>query len=344
MTTGRIPNRTRAADLELVDALLDRLGLLPENGRRGDNRRPQPAPTFDEYVEQVSAAATAGTRRVYGTYWKRIRDAWGSRRLDDVTALEIRAFVEKMKGHLVVRRNARDGRTAAEHLISAFRSIYRHAVDDGIIAAADNPATRVAKPTRLASTRRALSADQLAAICQVAATTGNDPDLDGLLLRLHIETACRRAGTLALRRSDVDLDQCLLRLTEKGQTVRWQPVSPTTVDLLVRHYEHRGNGDPNGHLLRYRNGHPLTRRRYDHLWTRVGKHLQWVHTQQISTHWLRHTTLTWVERHFGYAIARAYAGHNGKNDAGTTSTYVRADVYEVARALAKLSGQLHPLA
>jgi hypothetical protein len=34
-----------------------------------------------------------------------------------------------------------------------------------------------------------------------------------------------------------------------------------------------------------------------------------VATQQISTHWLRHTTLTWVERNFGYAIARAYAGH-----------------------------------
>ena len=26
-------------------------------------------------------------------------------------------------------------------------------------------------------------------------------------------------------------------------------------------------------------------------------------------HWIRHTTLTWVERNFGYAVARAYAGH-----------------------------------
>ncbi|WP_432757839.1 hypothetical protein [Saccharopolyspora erythraea] len=31
--------------------------------------------------------------------------------------------------------------------------------------------------------------------------------------------------------------------------------------------------------------------------------------QQISTRWLRHTTLTWVERHFGYAVSRAFAGH-----------------------------------
>jgi hypothetical protein len=71
--------------------------------------------------------------------------------------------------------------------------------------------------------------------------------------------------------------------------------------------------------------------------------LPWVAAQQISTHWLRHTTLTWVERNFSYAIARAYAGHTGKNDAGTTSTYVRADIEEVAIALAALVGEPHPV-
>ena len=113
---------------------------------------------------------------------------------------------------------------------------------------------------------------------------------------------------------------------------------------LLIHNEERGNSDPNDQLLRYRSGKPITTRRYDHLWLRLGKHLPWVATQQISTHWLRHTTLTWVERQFGYAVARAYAGHNGKSDSGTTSTYVRADVYEVAAALAALTGEPHPLA
>jgi integrase/recombinase XerC len=59
---------------------------------------------------------------------------------------------------------------------------------------------------------------------------------------------------------------------------------------------------------------------------------------------LRHTTLTWVERNFGYAIARAYAGHNGKSDAGSTSTYIRADLHEIALALASLTREAHPLA
>lgn len=113
---------------------------------------------------------------------------------------------------------------------------------------------------------------------------------------------------------------------------------------LCHHAEVR-HATPSGQLLRYADGRPVTRRRYDHLWTRIGKHLPWVATQQISTHWLRHTTLTWVERNFGYAVARAYAGHaDSGHDAGTTASYVRASIHEVAAALAALTAEPHPLA
>jgi hypothetical protein len=94
------------------------------------------------------------------------------------------------------------------------------------IAEADNPARKVAKPHRLPSTRRAVPDTRLAEINQAAATTGDDPALDTLLLRLHTETACRR-GALALRPDDLDPDQCLIRLQEKGEAIRWQPISPT---------------------------------------------------------------------------------------------------------------------
>jgi hypothetical protein len=47
-------------------------------------------------------------------------------------------------------------------------------------------------------------------------------------------------------------------------------------------------------LLLYADGRPITYRRNDHLWTRIGRHLPWARTQQVSTHWIRHTTLTWV--------------------------------------------------
>ncbi|MER5390128.1 site-specific integrase [Saccharopolyspora sp. NPDC002686] len=183
---------------------------------------------------------------------------------------------------------------------------------DELISEASNPALRVSKPRRFPSTRRALSD-----INRVAASTGNDPLLDSLLLRLHTETACRRGGALSLRPRDLDIEQCLIRLREKGETLRWQPVSPKLIVHLQAHSDRRGDGDPDGQLLRYTNGSPITRRRYDHLWTRLGRHLPWVATQQISTHWLRHTTLTWVDCNFCYAVAREYAGHtNGHGDTG----------------------------
>jgi integrase/recombinase XerC len=332
-----------ATDLDAARLLLARMGITPEQLLATAPADSRPMPTFRDYIAQVSAAIPAGTRRAYTTYWRRIEDEWGDRRIDEPTPLEIKQLCEQTKDRVITRKNSRGGRFAREHLIAAFRCLYRHAAADRLITDADNPALRVAKPRRLPSNRRALPHDRLAEINHVAATTGNDPDLDTLLLRLHTETACRRGGALALRPRDLDPEQCLILLHEKGGTTRWQPVSPTLMHALTQHTEQRASGDPAEQLLRYRNGHPITARRYDHLWTRIGTHLPWVATQQITTHWLRHTTLTWIERHFGYAIARAYAGHTNTN-AGTTTTYITATLHEVATALASLTGEPHPLA
>lgn len=157
------------------------------------------------------------------------------------------------------------------------------------ITEAANPAAKVAKQARLSSTRSALADDRIAELVEAASTTGNDPELDALIVRLHIETACRRGGALGLRPMDLDVEQCLIMLREKGGTFRWQPVSPTLMQYLVRHAtERRAPGD--GQLLRYANTQPVSRRRYDYLWQRLGKILPWVATQQVSAHWLRHTT------------------------------------------------------
>ena len=126
-----------------------------------------------------------------------------------------------------------------------------------------------------------------------ARTSGNDAILDALLLRLHTETACRRGGALALRRMDLYPDQGLVRLREKGETLRWQPISLDLAAHLVDHADNRGAVADADRLLRYRDGRPMTSRRYDNLWKRIGDRLPWVAAQGISTHWLRHTTLTW---------------------------------------------------
>ena len=235
-------------------------------------------PTFADYVPIVSAAVTPGTLKAYGSYWNRVVEQWGTRRLDEPTPSEIRTLVTHVRANTVQRRNARGGRGgrggrgAAENLIAALRCLYRHAEDDGLISEKDNPARKVDKPRRLPSTRRAVAHTRLAEINQVAATTGDDPELDTLILRLHTETACRRGGALALRPAGLDREQCLVLLREKGETVRWQPVSPTLMAARARHAAER-HAPPDGRLLRYTDGHPVTYRRYDGLWVRIGRHL-----------------------------------------------------------------------
>jgi integrase/recombinase XerC len=113
-----------------------------------------------------------------------------------VTASDISQLAEHVKATVVKRRNARGGHGAAEHLIAAFRCMYKYAVADGILTESENPAARLPKPRRLRSARAALPDSRLEEILRAAATTGDDPALDALLLRLHTETACRRGGAL----------------------------------------------------------------------------------------------------------------------------------------------------
>ncbi len=217
-------------------------------------------------------------------------------------------------------------------MIAAARAIYNRAIADGLIDPTASPAHRVVKPRRLPSIRRALSPQELEQINLAARTSSNDVVLDALLLRLHTETACRRGGALGLQLADLDTENGLVQLTEKGSTLRWQPITLDLATHLDEHARSRGAVAPTDALLRYRNGQAITSRRYDHLWKRIGEQLPWVAAQGVSTHWLRHTTLTWVERHFSYGIARAYAGHTDSTGPATT-TYIKADLYAVDREI-----------
>ena len=113
-------------------------------------------PTFAEYVPVVAATVTPGTLRAYRPYWKRTVEQWGGRHLDEPTPSEVKQLVAHVRENAVPRRNSRGGTHAAENLISALRCLYNRAVDDGLIEEKDNPARKVDKPRRQASTRRAL--------------------------------------------------------------------------------------------------------------------------------------------------------------------------------------------
>jgi integrase len=232
---------------------------------------PAGLPTWEQYLPRVIAAAGPGATRTYGTYWARMATAWGHRTLLEVAASDIEALQYRAAASARSRRNQRSGRHAGEHVIAAARAVYNLAIADGLLPASASPAHRVAKPRRLPNTRRALSPGELVEINVAARVSGNDTVLDALLLRLHTETACRRGGALALRLGDLDAHRCLIQLREKGNTVRWQPISPALAASLTDHATARGALLPTDQVLRYRDGRALTSRRYDHLWHRLGR-------------------------------------------------------------------------
>src|SRR2546430_12639899 len=101
-------------ELEGAGLLLARMGISPSDLLSTAPARPL-APTFAEYIPVVSAAVSDGTRRVYGSYWNRIVEHWGQRRLDEPTPSDIERLAEHLPTHTVARRNARGGRRAAQH-------------------------------------------------------------------------------------------------------------------------------------------------------------------------------------------------------------------------------------
>jgi hypothetical protein len=79
---------------------------------------PPAVPTLAEYLPRVRAAASPGTSRTYSTYWNRMANAWGDRRLNEIAASDIEALHRSCTTAAVIRSNARQGRHAAENLIA----------------------------------------------------------------------------------------------------------------------------------------------------------------------------------------------------------------------------------
>ncbi|ATL69167.1 site-specific integrase [Nocardia terpenica] len=314
--------RVPAAEADIIAAatILDRLNVSVDDLLASRRERP-PAPTFAEYVPVVYAAMKpTRTRDNHLSYWNKIVKHWPDRRIDEPTATDLAHMINVIRSERSIRSTDRGGHGVARATADALRCLYRHAEQDRIIDAAHNPARQIDRTPQQKSSRRALPDTLLAQMYEVAAD-GQDPELHSILFRLHLETACRRGGALALQPDDLNPLECLIRLREKGGTERWQPVSPTLMGELCHHRDQRiptgampqkaRNGRPisataNRRLLRYRNGHPITVGCYDALWGRIRAEIPTAAALHASTHWLRHTTLKWVERNFGVSIAKAY--------------------------------------
>jgi integrase len=303
-----------------------------------DTATPSRVPTVADYVETIKATFTPATAGTYRSYWRLAVELLGDRRLNEVTVADLQTVVDQAVSRARRRRPDSTGRASREASVTALRALFARAAAAGLVPT--NPALALTKPRRVRSRRRALTDDEVAELVAAVRTTSDDPDLDLLLVRFHLESGARRQGALNLRLRDIDPKRATVWLREKGSE-REQPITPSLIAALRRRATTRGVATPDDPVFRTTHGTPLTRRRYSRIFDHARPCLDWAVRTPVSAHVLRHTAITAVGRLAGYPVAQAFAGHSPPS---VTGTYLHATPTEVATAIATLTGEPHPLA
>lgn len=299
------------------------------------------------------------TYRAYNTHWKQVEKTLGQELIHTITTdalikvannaailaiaeSKIRHAKKEARGVATTPSNGSRGRNMC---IDALAAIWTKAEEIGAVKT--NPVKSIKRSRITKSRRHGLSAIQVEELFNLSASGGNDPLLAHTILWTLSEAACRRGGIIHLKLGDISRDRQTIRLYEKHDTVFEQPITAALMERLFALATQRGSTKPSDPVFRqlptartaaYR---PITGKVFDCLFARLKEEVSWSKEIDFSAHWMRHTTLTWVERAFGPAVAQKYARHQGGN---VTAGYTEADVAEVAHALEMLTGTLHPLA
>lgn len=295
-----------------------------------------PVPTVGAFAPLAVALLSGRTLETYRHHIDRLVAAFGDRRMDEVSLLDLERIAVEVRTDAVAVRGARHGFGAQESFVNASRFVFQCAVKAGHLR--DSPASGLVRPRRRRSPRRALSAVELRQVFDTAVTTSRDPELDLLILSLARETACRRDGIINMRVPDLHPTPSVV-LYEKYDEQREIPISQPLLSALRLHATERA--PTSDRVFHYADGADLTERRFDTLFSRVGKALPWARSLGVSLHWIRYTTLTDVRLTSGERVATAYAGH-GDQAGGVTALYTRASFEELQAAHRLLFGAAPP--
>jgi site-specific recombinase XerD len=289
-----------------------------------DERRHTPAvPTADAYLPRVLGLCPPKTLKSYRPHLVRLGATFHGVRLDKIGLPDLRrerGLVARGAAMSKLTRAAASGRElrswdpdahgygAAENYVRATRFFFACAVEEGLLTG--SVAARLRSPHRPPAPERPLEPSELSDLWRVATTTGNDTQLDELLVLLARHLAARREGLINLRLGDLDDRRGIVTLTEKGGKVRDLPLHRDLVGRARRFAHDRGAAAPSDSVLRYRNGDRLTGRRFDYLFNRLDTATTWSQRLDVGIHWVRHTTLADIATVAGLRVAAAFAGHS----------------------------------
>ncbi len=323
--------------------------------------------------DKAVAAMTTNTKRTYEGYMNLLVDgdpsltgsdgrAWvglGAMWADEVlpSHLEVALSVvatraqRRAEDRATVREAAErtvrttDGHGARYNAIGAWRRLFEAAIKDRHLAEGMNPAQKLKKPARAkGGGRDALEDQHFSAMVQLLSSTGDDPELDAMIVRFLDITGARQEGVINLTLGDVDESECTVRLHEKFKSKVDQPVPDWFIAVLLEFARRRGATHRTDKVFRKRLGggrfEDITRRRFNYMFgDRLQSSFSWADRLQVTGHTLRHHSITRVERDFGKAVSTAFARHTPGD---VNDIYTKASPREVAQAVVKIHGGDHP--
>lgn len=340
--------QAREDRLEMAAKVLEALGAdahdLQSLAQRAEYER---APTYAEAVPRYLESLIPTTAQSYGTALRRYLEHFPDSTIIELTVDRHEAFI---------RRQAQ-GRSRAGHLSNSVIESMQTAIK-GLETWASQQEEWSFRPRltdlkvqveRDVEARIPLSEEQLADVMTMLPALHRDPFSITVGLRAFRELAIRRQSTFSLSISDLtlgelpvdrlldldyrpDLDVVVrvwMEKTRRYNTLRCS--RPLAAGLLMLHA--RDPKEPK--LFKQLTGTPLHANYWHNAFSKLDGVRPWAAELDFGPHYIRHTTLTDVERIAGSSVARRYAGHTPSRYE-TTSLYTkatRAEVFEVQRYL-----------
>lgn len=267
----------------------------------------------------------------------------GGRDLDSITNPDLKVIVSAIQKEARSRVNGVQGMGAQENAITALRVFFKWARAKGHTTATPDEGLDFTKRGKIE--RRAYSIAELGRI-QGVLDRSADPELARLFLRLALETGARHSEMLVLTYADLDAADGTVRLTPKGFTGQYlyQPITASLFSSLEAFVARRSTGPvrDSTRLLLDRRGRPISRRYFEGLCGKVRRDIPELgrgSKSWFTTHSLRHTSATIMERTGGEAVTRLFLGHK---DSSKTQIYTSATIEELRAAMIAIWGE--PLA
>ena len=167
---------------------------------------------------------------------------------------------------------------------------------------------RIPQLPRVRGTRTALEPNEVREVLRAASVVGEDPALNSILIRFHLETAARRCGAVYLTLGDLLPSRGLVNVYQRGGGYSEVPLSQLLHREIVALAVSRGANpsDPTQRAFLKLNGRPVDARFYENLFPKIQECVGDEVPSGVTAHWFRHTTLTAVQRRFGTEWAERY--------------------------------------